>query len=129
MAQRVLLCDDEIHILKAAEIKLTRSGYDVVTASDGLEAWESIKLQTPDIVITDCQMPRLDGLGLIQRIRENTATRDLPILMLSAKGFELAEADLAQRWNVLAVLAKPFSPRELVQVVENVLATGTLQPA
>ena len=129
MTQRVLLCDDEIHILKAAEIKLTRSGYDVVTANDGLEAWESIKLQTPDLVITDCQMPRLDGLGLIQRIRENTATRNLPVLMLSAKGFELAEADLAKRWNVLAVFAKPFSPRELVQVVENVLATGCLQPA
>jgi len=50
----------------------------------------------------------------------------LPILMLSAKGFELAEADLAGKWNVLAVLAKPFSPRELVQHVTNVLETGKL---
>ncbi|HZZ73475.1 MAG TPA: response regulator [Pirellulales bacterium] len=124
MAQRILLCDDEIHILKAAEIKLSRSGFEVTTARDGLEAWESIQQQAPDIVITDCQMPRLDGLGLIQRIRENPATRELPILMLSAKGFELAEADLAQRWNVLAILAKPFSPRELVLIVEKALAHG-----
>ncbi len=66
MAKRILLCDDEIHIVKAAEFKLKRAGYDVETASNGEEAWEIIQRNPPDMLITDCQMPRLDGFGLIQ---------------------------------------------------------------
>jgi len=122
MAKRVLLCDDEIHILRAAEFKLKRAGYDVHIASDGQEGWEAIEAQKPDILITDCQMPRLDGLGLVARIREHEETRDIPILMLTAKGFELSSEKLAEKWNVLEVIAKPFSPRELLRRVDAVLS-------
>ncbi len=125
MAERVLLCDDEIHILRAAEFKLKRAGYDVQIAGDGQEAWEAIQLQKPDLLITDCQMPRLDGLGLVQRVRENPDTRDLPVLMLTAKGYELSREEMSERWNVIAVIAKPFSPRELLRLVEEVLRERT----
>lgn len=121
MGKRVLLCDDEIHILRAAEYKLKRAGYDVRTASDGQEGWEAIEAQKPDIVITDFQMPRLDGFGLVQRIRENPETRDIPVLMLTAKGFELNHDEVARKWDVVAVIAKPFSPRELLRSVDQVL--------
>ena len=121
MPKRVLLCDDEIHILRAAEFKLKRAGYDVQIAGDGQEAWELIEAQVPDMLITDCQMPRLDGFGLTRRVRSNPATRELPVLMLTAKGFELSSDELAEKWNVIGVLAKPFSPRELLQQVEAVL--------
>lgn len=120
MPKRILLCDDEIHILRAAEFKLKRAGYDVRIASDGQEGWEAIQQQKPDVLITDCQMPRLDGLGLIARVRENPETADITIFMLTGKGFELSHEELAARWNVLAVLAKPFSPRELLQKVNHV---------
>jgi DNA-binding response OmpR family regulator len=125
MPKRILLCDDEVHILRAAAFKLERAGYDVQTASDGQEAWEHIQVQPPDILITDCQMPRLDGLGLIQRVRGNPTTQDLPVLMLTAKGFELSHQELAERWQVLTVIAKPFSPRELLQTVEKILDAHT----
>lgn len=121
MAKRILLCDDEIHILRAAEFKLKRAGYDVEIAGDGQEGWEAIQRQKPDMLITDCQMPRLDGLGLVARVRENPETADLPIFMLTAKGFELSHENLAEKWNVMAVIAKPFSPRELLQRVDSVL--------
>ncbi len=121
MVKRILLCDDEIHILRAAEFKLKRAGYDVRIAGDGQEAWEAIEQQRPDLLITDCQMPRLDGFGLIQRVRESPATADMPIFMLTAKGFEISQEELAAKWNVMAVIAKPFSPRELLQRVESVL--------
>ncbi|HYW80246.1 MAG TPA: response regulator [Thermoguttaceae bacterium] len=121
MGKRVLLCDDEIHILRAAEFKLKRAGYDVQIAGDGQEGWEAIEAQKPDMLITDCQMPRLDGLGLVARVREHEETRDLPILMLTAKGFELSSDNLAEKWNVLDVMAKPFSPRELLGRVNAVL--------
>jgi two-component system alkaline phosphatase synthesis response regulator PhoP len=121
MSHRVLLCDDEIHILRAAEFKLSRAGFDVVCKSNGLEAWEEIQRQKPDILITDCQMPRLDGLGLCKKIRENPATRDLPVLMLTAKGYELSHADIKETYGILAVIAKPFSPRELLERVNETL--------
>lgn len=128
MTKRILLCDDEIHILRAAEFKLKRAGYDVRTAGDGQEAWEAICRQKPDVLVTDYQMPRLDGFELVQRVRENPDTEDLPVLMLTAKGYELSQEELAEKWNVVAVIAKPFSPRELLRKVEGILL-GESAPA
>jgi two-component system, OmpR family, alkaline phosphatase synthesis response regulator PhoP len=127
MGKKVLLVDDETHILCAAEIKLTRAGYDVATASDGQGAWEAIQIDRPDILVTDLQMPRMDGFELSRRVRENAGTHDLPILMLTAKGFETAHLELAEKYGVLAVLPKPFSPRELVRCIDNVLTNGTIE--
>ena len=129
MRKKVLLCDDETHILRAAEIKLSRAGYDVATAIDGQAAWEAIQLDRPDILVTDLQMPRMDGLELSRRVRESPGTQDLPILMLTAKGFEAAHLELAEKCGVLAVLPKPFSPRELVRCIDNVLTDGTIGAA
>jgi DNA-binding response OmpR family regulator len=121
MLKRVLLCDDEIHILRAAEFKLKKAGYDVQIAGDGQEAWEAIQRQKPDIVITDCQMPRLDGFALVARLRENPETQNLPVLMLTAKGYEVSHEEMAEKWQIIAVIAKPFSPRELLQKVNSIL--------
>ena len=124
MTKSVLLCDDELHILRAAEFKLKRAGLEVRCGSDGEEAWQLIQENQPDILVTDCQMPRLDGLGLIRRIRENPETTHLPIVMLTAKGFELSRGDLEEELGIAAILAKPFSPRELLECVQEVLETG-----
>jgi len=122
MPKRVLLCDDDVHILRAAEFKLKRAGYEVRTAGDGQEGWELIQEQVPDVVVTDCQMPRLDGFGLLGRIRENPETESLPVMMLTAKGFEIDEQAAANEYDVREVIAKPFSPRELLQKVDALLA-------
>jgi two-component system alkaline phosphatase synthesis response regulator PhoP len=126
MIKRILMCDDECHILHAAEIKFCRAGFEIRTADDGQEAWEILYDEgwMPDVLITDCQMPRLDGIGLCQRCRAHEATRDLPILMLTAKGLELPHDQLATQLNVLAVLGKPFSPRELLHCVQQIIETG-----
>jgi len=124
----VLLCDDEVHILRAAEFKIARAGFDVRCAFDGQEAWEAICRQRPDILITDFQMPRLNGLELIARVRDNPATTDLPVIVLTAKGFEVSPQELAEKMGVLAVLGKPFSPRELLRLVESIAAGLTLKP-
>jgi DNA-binding response OmpR family regulator len=122
MAHRILLCDDEIHILRAAEFKLRRAGYEVRCAHNGLEAWDEIQRLKPELLVTDCQMPRLDGLGLCKKIRENEATRDIPVLMLTAKGYELSHRELYEQHGILAVIAKPFSPRELLQKINEIIA-------
>ncbi len=130
MPKRVLLCDDEVHILRAAEFKLKKAGYEVETAADGLEAWDAIQRQRPDVLVTDCQMPRMDGLELVRRLRGSPATADLPVIMLTAKGFELSTEQLAEQWAVKVVMAKPFSPRDLLQQVEHIVgrADGADQP-
>jgi two-component system alkaline phosphatase synthesis response regulator PhoP len=122
MSECVLLCDDEIHILRASEFKFRRAGYEVICASDGQDAWEKIQDRCPDIVITDCQMPRMDGFQLIEKIRENATTRELPVVMLTAKGFESGHLETAARLGVATVLPKPFSPRQLLETVQQLLA-------
>lgn len=121
MTKKVLLCDDEIHILRAAELKVARAGYDVRIARDGQQAWEMILEDMPDVLVTDVQMPRLDGFQLSQRIRGNSDTKDLPVLMLTAKGFELEQQELMEKWGIIDIVAKPFSPRELVRRIDQIV--------
>ena len=126
MSHRILLVDDELHILRAAEYKFKRAGYEVLCAFDGEEAWQVIQRDRPELVISDYQMPRLDGLGLVKRIRECPETTSLPVLLLTAKGYDLARDQQAEQLGVAAILGKPFSPRELLALTESLL-TGTAQ--
>ncbi|GIW92493.1 MAG: hypothetical protein KatS3mg110_0534 [Pirellulaceae bacterium] len=121
MSKKVLICDDEPSILRAAEFKFQRAGYEVATASDGEEGWQCILANPPDIVVTDCQMPRADGLELARRIKQHEQTSSIPVLMLTAKGFELPADELREQYGVWEVVCKPFSPRELVERVEAIL--------
>ncbi|HHK41400.1 MAG TPA: response regulator [Planctomycetaceae bacterium] len=125
----VLLCDDEFHILRAAEFKFRRAGFEVLCASDGVEALERVQTRVPDVVVTDCQMPRMNGLELIERLRQDERTRDVPILMLTAKGFELPADELVERFHIAGVAAKPFSPRELLRRVESLIEEVAEAPA
>jgi len=129
MSKRILLCDDEAHILRAAEFKFKRAGYEVVCAADGQEGWELVLEHRPDIVVTDCQMPRLNGLQLAEKMKQHPETSGIPVIMLSAKGFELSSDNIRDRYGIQALLAKPFSPRELFQRVEAALAGQQQQAA
>jgi len=126
MTKQILLVDDEPHILRAAEIKLTRCGFQVRCARDGQEGWEMILEQIPDLLVTDLQMPRMDGFELTRHVRENPATAMLPVFMLTAKGMEASLGERAAQLKVISVLPKPFSPRELVRYIEEALG---LQPS
>jgi DNA-binding response OmpR family regulator len=108
------------------EFKLKKAGYEVEITTDGEEAWNAIQNRKPDLLITDCQMPRLTGLELIGRLRNNPQTADIPVFMLTAKGYELSHELLFGQLRVLRVVAKPFSPRELLQDVDAVLQNETV---
>lgn len=122
--KHVLLCDDDVTILRAVEIKLSRAGYRVTCCGDGQAAYEAIQRELPDMIISDCQMPRLGGLELVRKLRAEDATRLVPFLMLTGKGFELPLEDLRRDYGVLDIVAKPFSPREILQTVETVLTAS-----
>ena len=93
----------------------------MVIRPNGYAIWEAIQRETPSLVITDYQMPRMDGLELVQRMREDPATRDVPAFLLTAKGFELDGNQLMQEHGVTEMMIKPFSPRELLRSVERQL--------
>jgi two-component system alkaline phosphatase synthesis response regulator PhoP len=124
MARTVLLCDDEVHIMRAIEVRLRGANYDVLLSSDGEEAWELIERKVPDLLITDVAMPRLDGFELCQRIRAHQQARELPIFFLTARGGDFDHAEVKQKWGILDILAKPFSPRDVLRRVDSVFAVA-----
>lgn len=129
MKPTILACDDEVFILRAVQMKLDRSGFDVITASNGAEALETLERTPVNLLITDLQMPRVDGLQLISQVRARRETAELPVILLTAKGFEYDEQQLAQKFPGLVLLAKPFSPRELLLRVNGLLDQQPSQPA
>lgn len=123
-----LVVDDEQHIVHVVALKLRNAGLEVITAADGEQAFEMAIKSPPDIVITDLQMPYMNGLELCQKLRENPSTSKIPALMLTARGHALSKEDLAGT-NIAEVLAKPFSPREILARVEALLGEGTAKAA
>jgi len=117
---KILVCDDEPHIVHVVATKLRNAGFEVFTAGDGEEGFEAAKAALPHLVITDYQMPYLSGLELCAKLRGDAATAAIPAIMLSARGFSLQPADLRET-NIRKVLPKPFSPRELLATVQQVL--------
>ncbi|HPD45672.1 MAG TPA: response regulator [Anaerohalosphaeraceae bacterium] len=118
--RKVLIVDDEIHIVQVVAIKLRNNGFEVITAENGAEALELIQSNHPDLVITDYQMPVMTGVELIENLRSDPRFAELPVIMLTARGFAIEE-EKKERLNVAACLSKPFSPREVLQCVQDVL--------
>lgn len=116
--RRIVLADDEAFITATVAAKLRALDDEVACAGDGEEALELIAEFGPTLLVSDFQMPVMDGFQLACRLRENPATASLPIVMLTARGHALSAEELA-RTNIRAVLAKPFSVRELVSVIDS----------
>lgn len=119
-AKTIIIADDETHILNVLSIKLQNAGYNIITAQDGEEAYQLACEHRPDLVITDYQMPRLSGLELCTRLRSTSATRYIPAVMLTARGFSLTDRDTTQD-NIREVIPKPFSPREVLALVQKLI--------
>lgn len=119
----ILVADDETHILNVVSLKLKNAGFRVITARDGQEAFEIAQKENPDLLITDHNMPRMTGLELCQKLRQDARFDRMPAIMLSARGFQLDEADTAAG-GIRRMLSKPFSPRELLVAVDQVLAAA-----
>jgi len=118
--KKVLVVDDEVHIVHVVAIKLRNSGYEVITADNGAEAFEAACKEKPDIVVTDYQMPVMTGAELVTKLRQNEQTRDMPVIMLTARSFAIAD-DEKENLQISEFLSKPFSPKELLRCIEDTL--------
>jgi len=121
--KKILVADDESHILHVVSLKLRNAGYHVLTARDGQEALEMAQSEKPDLIITDYHMPMLSGLELCRRLKQDPITSAIPAIMLTARGYQLDPSDTEQS-GILRMLSKPFSPRQLLTTVNEVLLSA-----
>lgn len=117
---RVLIADDEPHIVLSLEFLLDRAGYDTAAAADGEEALDLVRRLRPDLVLLDVMMPRRNGYAVCQAIKSDPETRAIPVIMLSAKGQEV-EVQKGLALGASAYVTKPFGNAEVLEAVRAAL--------
>ncbi len=125
MGHKILIVDDEPHIVELVKYNLLQDGYDVVTAYDGSEAVTRAHEVHPDLIILDLMLPYIDGLEVCRRIRRESS---VPILMLTAKDGELSRV-VGLEIGADDYVTKPFSPRELTARVRAILRRAAREDA
>ena len=117
----ILVADDDADILALIKAVLERSGHEVVAVADGVEALAGVRMHRPDLAVLDITMPLVDGLEVLRRLRADSETAALPVVLLSAQA---QEADVVRGFatGASAYMKKPFSPRDLVARVAELLS-------
>jgi CheY-like chemotaxis protein len=124
--QTVLLADDNADMRQYVEKLLSASGYGVLAATDGEAALSIARSSHPDLVLSDVMMPKLDGFGLLTGLRDAPATREIPVILLSARASQEAEVE-GLKAGADDYLAKPFAARELLARVETNLRVARIR--
>jgi CheY-like chemotaxis protein len=120
-AKRILVVDNEPCIQEVAKICLeTVAGWEVLTASSGQECLSMAETGQPDAILLDVMMPDMDGPTTFQKLQENPATRNIPVILLTAK-IQASDRRYYNQIGIITAIAKPFNPLELAGQIANVL--------
>ncbi len=120
MRKKILVVDDEADMVALLSFNLKRAGFAIGTAADGVEAVRKTRSLTPDLILLDLMLPKLDGFSVCEILRRNASTAGIPIIMLTSLSGELGRlAGLDCGAN--DYMTKPFSPRQLVSKVAGLL--------
>jgi DNA-binding response OmpR family regulator len=117
----VLIADDDADILSLVRAVLERAGNEVISVGNGAQALACVTERKPDLAVLDISMPEVDGLEVLRRLRADSATSTLPVVLLSARAQE-ADVKLGFELGASAYVKKPFSPRELADRVAELLS-------
>lgn len=120
MSSKILVVDDEASIISMMKTSIELAGYEVVTASNGREALESVATERPDVVVMDVMMPEMDGFQALEKLKANPDTSHIPVVMLTGLNDDY---DIAKGWkkgNSL-YLQKPFIPVQLISYLQLIL--------
>jgi CheY-like chemotaxis protein len=121
MDKNVLIVDDSPTVRKFVSVSLTMQGFNVVAACDGMDALEKLPQKKFDLVITDLNMPNMDGFELIKALRENQEYKDLPVVILTSLGDE-ANKEQGARLGVYSYVVKPFSLEKIQYEVSKYIS-------
>jgi two-component system alkaline phosphatase synthesis response regulator PhoP len=119
MSKRVIIVEDDAAFRTIIRFNLEQAGLEVVVASDGLDGWRRLELEPVDLVVTDWQMPGMNGVELCWRMQRDPQLAAMPVIMVTAKGIGLDEKRLRAELGVVQLMSKPFSPQELVRAVQD----------
>ena len=117
-AQRILVVDDDVNLLRLLGMILRLAGYDVITTVDPVLSLDLAAKQNPDLIVLDLQMPKLDGRSVYRELRARGL--DMPVMIASAYGARIAQIELGAQ----ASIEKPFDPERLVEAVASLLSAG-----
>jgi two-component system chemotaxis response regulator CheY len=120
MAKTILTVDDSASIRQMVTFTLKNAGYEVVEAVDGMDGLEKAKSKTANLILTDQNMPRMDGLTLIKSLRALPQYKSVPILMLTTESSDTMKAQ-GKAAGATGWLVKPFDPQKLLDVVKKVI--------
>lgn len=115
--KKILVADDEPHILRVVKDKLANAGFTVMTASNGEEALEAARREKPALVLLDVMMPKMNGFDVCRALRAEAEFKGVPILLLTARGQEI-DRHMGLEAGASEYITKPFSPRELLATVQ-----------
>ena len=125
----VLVVDDSITVRRVTQRLLQREGYRVALAADGLQAMERLAEERPTLVLSDIEMPRMDGFDLLRNIRADEALRDLPVVMITSR-IAQKHREMARQLGANHYLGKPYSDEELLGLIQHYSLQGnSTQPA
>lgn len=124
MARKILIIEDEQALINNLADKLRAEGYKVLTATDGETGWELVRGEKPDLIVLDIMLPGLDGLSLCRMVRNETTTRHIPIIMLTARGTEVDKI-VGLESGADDYIVKPFGLGEFLARVRAVLRRPT----
>ena len=117
---RILLVDDEPDLVKLVSVRLVSAGYDIVTAYDGQQALEQVKLQKPSLIILDLMLPKLDGYKVCRLLKFDERYKNIPILIFTARA-QVEDIQLATHCGADAYLTKPFDAKMLLDKLKELL--------
>ncbi len=121
MTRRILIVDDEEDVRAIAQLGLEMgAGWQVITASSGQEAVKMAAEHLPDAILLDMMMPDMDGRATLQRLKENSETQAIPVILVTAKVQPSDQENFASM-EVAAIVAKPFRPLQLAEQISNAL--------
>ena len=121
MAHRVLIVDDEPHMLRLTELSLKKGGFDILIGRNGREALEIAAREHPDLIVMDVVMPELDGLTALRQLKENPVTAAIPVIMLTMRGQTVTRQQAAESGAAIYI-TKPYSPSQLLAEAKRILA-------
>ncbi len=119
MAKKILFVDDEPDVLTTVTFRLTRSGYNVITAIDGEKAVSAIRTERPDLVLLDMRLPGMNGMEVCGVVRSDPDLKNTPIILFTASASSIAE-DCA-KCGANDYVLKPFDPKELLEKINKYL--------
>lgn len=120
-SRRLVYIEDEVEMIDLVRLILGRKGFEVIGANGGKEGLEAVRTELPELVLLDLMMPDLDGWEVFQQMKADEATRQIPVIVVTAKAHTIDRVLGLHIAKVDDYISKPFSPQELIASVEKVL--------